>query len=372
MHGKIRTTLLLGALLTLPVLAQATQYPLTVTDFSGRKVTLDHEPQRVILQDGRDIMTLALLDRDNPFKRLVAWNNLAKKQDVESWKMLKTRWPESANILDMGFSDKGNVDLESVLAKQPDLMIAQLRAKPSLTDSGVLDKLTALKIPVVFVDYEVNPAKDTAPSVDLLGKVLNRESNAEAYTTYYRQHQQAITQKTAAITPKPKVFVEALAGNAESCCFTHGHSGWGGLVEAVGATNLGSELLPGATGFISLEKIISVSPDVYIMTGSKRGNSQVLPLGLNVSADDVNKQAQVLLSRTGISQIPAVAQKHVYGVYHHFYNHPYNIVGMEYLAKDIYPQAFADLDPDATYHHIIKNFTKLPDDGFVYSWQQGK
>ncbi len=45
---------------------------------------------------------------------------------------------------------------------------------------------------------------------------------------------------------------------------------------------------------------------------------------------------------------------------------------MEYLAKDIYPQAFADLDPDATYHHIIKNFTKLPDNPFVYSWQQGK
>lgn len=80
MHGKIRTTLLLGALLTLPVLAQATQYPLTVTDFSGRKVTLDHEPQRVILQDGRDIMTLALLDRDNPFKRLVAWTTWRKSR----------------------------------------------------------------------------------------------------------------------------------------------------------------------------------------------------------------------------------------------------------------------------------------------------
>ncbi len=34
-------------------------------------------------------MTLALLDRDNPFKRLVAWNNLAKKQDVATWQMLK-------------------------------------------------------------------------------------------------------------------------------------------------------------------------------------------------------------------------------------------------------------------------------------------
>ncbi len=45
--------------------------------------------------------------------------------------MLKTTWPQSATILDMGFSDKGNVDLESVIARQPDLMIAQLRAEAS-------------------------------------------------------------------------------------------------------------------------------------------------------------------------------------------------------------------------------------------------
>lgn len=49
--------------------------------------------------------------------------------------------------------------------------------------------------------------------------------------------------------------MEALAGNSDACCFTHKyHSGWGGLVEAVGANNIGSQLLPGASGFVSLEK----------------------------------------------------------------------------------------------------------------------
>lgn len=187
MARKSVRSLLLTALLATPLLSYATQYPLTVTDLDGRQVTLAKEPQRIILQDGRDIMTLALLDRDNPFKRLVAWNNLAKKQDVATWQMLKTTWPQSATILDMGFSDKGNVDLESVIARQPDLMIAQLRARPALMESGVIDKLSALHVPVLFVDYEIDPAKDTAPSIDLLGKVLNRESQAKAFTDYYRQ-----------------------------------------------------------------------------------------------------------------------------------------------------------------------------------------
>ena len=230
MARKSVRSLLLTALLATPLLSYATQYPLTVTDLDGRQVTLAKEPQRIILQDGRDIMTLALLDRDNPFKRLVAWNNLAKKQDVATWQMLKTTWPQSATILDMGFSDKGNVDLESVIARQPDLMIAQLRARPALMESGVIDKLSALHVPVLFVDYEIAPAKDTAPSIDLLGKVLNRESQAKAFTDYYRQQLQSIRQKTATITPKANVFVEALAGNSDACCFTHGHSGWGGLV----------------------------------------------------------------------------------------------------------------------------------------------
>ena len=89
-------------------------------------------------------------------------------------------------------------------------------------------------------------------------------------------------------------------------------------------------------------------------------------------AEAVKAQAQTLLARPGVSQIPAVQEKRAYGVYHHFYNHPWNIVGMEYLAKDIYPQAFGDLNPDETYHYIVRHFTDLPDQPFVFSWQQSE
>jgi ABC-type Fe3+-hydroxamate transport system substrate-binding protein len=44
---------------------------------------------------------------------------------------------------------------------------------------------------------------------------------------------------------KPTVFIEPIAGNSDNCCFTHGHNGWGALVEAVGGKNIGSALLPG-------------------------------------------------------------------------------------------------------------------------------
>ena len=49
-----------------------------------------------------------------------------------------------------------------------------------------------------------------------------------------------------------------------------------------------------------------MKPDAWIMTGSKRGNSQVLPLGYEVKPEAVKAQAQTLLARPGVSQIPAV------------------------------------------------------------------
>ncbi|QYM94008.1 ABC transporter substrate-binding protein [Dickeya zeae] len=369
MLKKSWRSLLLATTLTTSFASLATQYPLTVTDIDGQHVTINQEPQRVVLQDGRDIMSMALLDRDNPFHRLVAWNNLPKKQDTATWDLLKSKWPQSEGILDMGFSDKGDVELESILAKKPDLMIAQLRAKPALMENGVISKLNALHIPLVFVDYEINPAQNTAPSVDLLGKVLNREENAKAYTDFYRQHFSDIQKVTAGITPKPTVFIEPIAGNTDACCFTHGHNGWGGLLEAIGAKNIGSGLLPGASGFVSLEKVISEKPDTYIMTGSKRGNgtSKILPFGYGASDSDIQEKAKALLSRTGIDQIPAIKAGQVYGVFHHFYNHPYNIVGMEYLAKAVYPKQFSNLNPDETYHYIVRHFTTLPDDNFVFA-----
>ena len=140
--------------------AMATTYPLTLTDTSGQTLTLQQEPKRIVVQDGRDILTLALLDRANPFDRLVARNNLLKKSDAATGHLAK-QMAGSENIIDMGFSDKGEVNLESVIAKRPDLMIAQLRSKPSLNQTGVLDKLKALNVPVLFIDTMLKPVENT-------------------------------------------------------------------------------------------------------------------------------------------------------------------------------------------------------------------
>ncbi|WP_426762662.1 ABC transporter substrate-binding protein [Hafnia paralvei] len=366
--------LALVCMLALSVPAIATTYPLTVTDTSGQTLTLKHEPKRIVVQDGRDIMTLALLDRADPFSRIVAWNNLLKKSDPETLAVLNQKWPgEADKIPDMGFSDKGEVNLESVIARKPDLMIAQLRAKPALADTGVLKQLAALNVPVLFVDTYLQPIANTQKSIQLLGEVLNREHEAKEYTDFYQKHLQEITSITAKVTPKPRVFMEAKAGvgGADACCFTHGHVGFGGMIEAIDAENLGSALLPGANGDIAIEKVISLKPDVYIISGArwKNKNSIAVPFGYGVTQKQVDDGFTKLEARNGFNQIKAVKENRLYGMYHNFYNHPYNIVGLDYLAKFIYPQQFEALDPAQTYRTIISTFTQIPPADAIFGAQ---
>lgn len=369
----IKKALLGVALLLSPLLALAQTWPVTVKDIDNRTVTIPQEPQRIILQDGRDILTLAMLEPKDPFAKVVAWNNLPKKQDTETWNVLKRKWPEAERILDMKFSDQGNVDLETVISRKPDLMIAQLRAKPALTQSGVLTQLEALHVPVVFVDYELHPVENTRPSISLLGKVLGQPERAQAYVDFYQQRLDQIYQRLAKAGKKPLVFIEPIAGVAgldNGCCFTHARNGWGGLVEAAGGENIGSALLPGATGTVSVEKIISMNPDYYLMTGSKRPGkgTAIIPFGYNVQANAVQSAFTALLARQGVSSIPAVEKGHTGALYHHFYNNPYNIIAIEALSKIFYPTLFADVDPLADYHLLITRFTQIPDDNIILSY----
>ncbi|WP_407660908.1 ABC transporter substrate-binding protein [Kluyvera cryocrescens] len=373
----MKKAILGAALLLSPLLALAQNWPVTVTDLDNRTVTIAQEPQRIILQDGRDILTLAVLERENPFAKVVAWNNLPKKQDSETWNVLKRKWPEADKILDMKFSDQGNVDLETILSRHPDLMIAQLRAKPSLTQSGVLAKLEALHVPVVFVDYELHPVENTRPSIAMLGKVLGQSARAQAYLDFYQQRLDLLHQRVAEVKKKPLVFIEPIAGVAgldNGCCFTHARNGWGGLVEAAGGENIGSQLLPGATGNVSVEKIITMNPDYYLMTGSKRPGkgTAIIPFGYNVDQSDVAQAFNALLARQGVSSIPAVVAGHTGALYHHFYNNPYNIIAIEMLSKIFYPTQFKDIDPLADYHTLIARFTDIPDDKVILSYTPAK
>jgi iron complex transport system substrate-binding protein len=223
--------------------------------------------------------------------------------------------------------------------------------------------LGALNIPVVFVDNSVAPVPGAADSVTLLGKVLDRPAEARAYTDFYSAHLAALQTVIAQIPqPHPSVFVEALAGqnDAGGCCFTHGDFGWGLLVNYVGAKNLATGLLHTPSGMVSMEALLASQPDVFVMTGHAPGSPATPGFGYQADPAQLASSMAALTGRTGFAALRAVQDEHVFGIYHAFYSSAYNIVGLEFLAKFIYPESFQTLDPAATYAALIGNFTMIP------------
>ncbi|WDY59827.1 ABC transporter substrate-binding protein [Pseudomonas sp. PSKL.D1] len=368
--ATIRCAIWLMLLLCLPL--HAATYPRTVTDLAGRQVTLQHAPQRILLQDSNDLLTLALLDRDNPLQRVIAWGNNLASSDPALWHVVAERWPQATHIRQVEFMQSGQIDIEGLLRTHPDLVIARLEAQPAIENTVLYSVLERLGIPLLYVDNEQDPLQHVPRSVALLGQALAREAQAQAYLTAYDQRLRTLL-ATAHGLPAPRVFVEARAGQAGTggCCHTQGDSGWGLLVQHVGGINLGSQYLRSASADVALETLILSKPDLYLMTGTQRVRNGVtaIPFGYGASTADVHTALQRLMQRPGFAALAPAADACVQGLNHQFYNSVFNIVGAQWLAKLFWPQHFADLDPDHEYRQLIAEFTTLPARPFVFHGQ---
>ncbi|WP_353631537.1 ABC transporter substrate-binding protein [Pseudomonas canadensis] len=343
--------------------AQAQAYPVTVVDLAGRSVTFTKPPQRIFLQDGNDLLTLALLDRENPFKRLVGWHNVLGSSDPSVWAQLQERWPAAAQVPDIAFDATGSVDKEALLRTRPDLIIAQLGARTGIEQTALDDLLQRLDITVLYVDLEQDPLRNAVRSVKLLGKVLDQQQRAQNYSNFYAVRLAPLLD-AAQNAPKPRVFIEVRAGQSglDHCCMSQGRVAWGLMIEGVGGKNIAAEYLVGNSGDIALETLIRLKPDHYIMTGSQRRNtgSSTIPFGYHSDSTQAHQALDLLVSRRGFAALAKDPQQCVHGLYHQFYKSVFNIVGLEYLARIIHPQQLADVQPMNTYNEIIQRFTEIP------------
>ncbi|MGE7990542.1 ABC transporter substrate-binding protein [Pseudomonas sp. NPDC089554] len=350
----------------------ASSYPRTLTDLAGRQVVLHQAPQRILLQDSNDLLTLALLEREDPLRRVVAWGSGLAGSDPALWRVVSEHWPQARQVRQVEFVQSGQIDIEGLLRTHPDLVVARLQAKAAIENTVLYSVLERLGIPLLYVDNEQDPLRNVPRSVALLGQALARENEAQAYLDAYQQRLQALLNATRGL-PSPRVFVEARAGQAGSggCCHTQGNAGWGLLVQRVGGINLGSQYQRSGSSDVALESLILAKPDLYLMTGTQRVRNGVsaIPFGYGTDAAQIHAAMARLMQRPGFAAVASAANACTQGLNHQFYNSVFNIVGAQWLAKLFWPQQFAALDPDAEYRRLLREFTTLPDRPFVFHGQ---
>lgn len=373
-HVMRGLTFAYAAIAALAIATPASAETITVTDIAGRTVEVEHNPDAIVLGEGRMIYTLALLDQEDPFGRVVGWKDDLINFDPDAWNMYQAAFPEAADITRLGspYSDEWN--LEAVISSGTDLVLMNLGNLLQAQESGIIERLEEAGIATVFVDFRQDPTSNTVPSIQLLGRILDRRDEADAFTDFYTAEMRRIYSVVDQIQPddRPLVFIERAAGiEAGRCCGTFGSQNLGELVELAGGQNWGSTLFPGVGGTVSLEAIFATDPDVIIGTGANwslyRPDTQAVLFGYEATPEMAQERLAALANREGWTELQAVQDGRFHSVYHQFYNSPYHFAAMQAFAKWLHPDLFPDLDPDATMQELHDRFLPIDYSGVFWA-----
>jgi iron complex transport system substrate-binding protein len=337
-----------------------------VTDVLGRTVEVEAPVQRVILGEGRQMYIVAALDREDPFKRVVGWRDDLLKADPDSYKEYLARYPQIAKIAAFGGMKEGAFDVEQAIALKPDVLFLNVEAKVASDEAKLVEKLTSLGIPVVYVDFREKPFQNTEPSMRLFGKLFGKEKLAEDFIAFRAAEIARVTDRLAQVKElkRPLVMLERAGGYSDDCCMSFGNENFGKMVDIAGGKNFASDLIPGTFGTVNPEAIVAANPDVVIITGGNWG--AYVPggawVGLGPGSDLIEARRKLinLVQRPAFAQTKAVKDNRVHAIWHQFYNSPYQFVAIQEMAKWIHPELFKDLDADATMKTLHERFLPLP------------
>jgi iron complex transport system substrate-binding protein len=333
----------------------------TVEDVAGRSVQVPAEAKRIILGEGRQIYLLAALDTEAPFQRVVGWRDDLEKADRDGYEIYRQKYPFIADLPRFGGAKEGTFDVEQALTLHPDLVVMNLESKLATDEGGLIDKLAAVGIPVVFIDFRERPFENAEKSIRILGQVIGREQRAEEVIAFRRAEIEKVTARLASYAgPRPQVMIDRAGGYSDECCMSFGDENFGRMVSVAGGDNIARDLIPGTFGTLNPEQIVASKPDVVVVTGSNWTLYETAGawVGVGPGADrDVSRaRLQALMQRPAFTTIPATETGRVHAIWHQFYDSPYQFVAIQALAKWLHPELFADLDPDATFRTFHERF----------------
>lgn len=336
--------------------------PITLTDIAGREVTVDAPVDRVILGEGRQIFFAAVLDREDPFARVVGWRDDFRQASPESYDIYAEKFPQLTEIPVFGGFKDGSFDIEQAVSLKPDVMIMNLESKAATDEAGYEEKLAKVGIPIVYVDFREKPFEHTSQSMEIIGKLFGEEEKAAEFNAFYENQIARVTDVIAGQEnlQRPLVFVERAGGYSEDCCMSFGDGNFGRFVELAGGTNMGTEFIPGTFGTVNAEQVIASDPDQVVVTGGNwdayvPGGAWV-GMGPGSDIDVAKAKLAALTERPAFTGVKAVEEGNVHAIWHQFYNSPYSFAAVQQLAVWLHPELFPDLDPEATMADLHERF----------------
>lgn len=349
-------------------LSGAVHAEISVTDVLGRTVKVPEVPKRVVLsfyyEDYLAIVGPEAIDKVVALS-LSAW----KDSRPEQYARYEAALPRLKSLPDVGNAEDDSFSVEKVIAAEPDLLILAAWNHEMLGES--IKQLEAAGIPIVVLDYNAQTIEKHVQSTMALGTLMGQEKRARQLVSQYTEAMQDIERRIGKHKPSPKkVYVELAQNGPGTVGNSYGNSMWGALVTRLGGQNIAAGQISN-WGPLNPEYVLAQQPDLVFLAGSEWLNKpQAVNLGFGADAAQTTERIGAYTRRTGWDTLPAVKQGQVHGIYHGGSRTLSDYVYAQYIAKQLYPEAFADVDPAQNLRDFYRQWLPIPADGVFMMREQ--
>lgn len=328
----------------------------TVTDTLGRKVEVPDNPQRILL--GFYFEDFFAVGGPDAYDRVVAisrktwegWRNL-------QWSAYVKAVPRIAELTDVGEVDSGTFSLETALASKPDVAVIAAWQYSALGD--VVQRMESAGVPVVVLDYNAQTVEKHVISTVALGAILGRQDRARKLADRYAKAHADVRARVASISDRPKVYVEIARKGAEEQDNSYGDTMWGKLIETAGGHNIAKDKIA-KWGPLSPEYILAQNPSAVFLAGSGwKGRDKAVLMGPGVDPAISHARMRPYLGRPGWTTLAAVNNGSLHALYHGGARTLYDFAFLQYIAKALHPEKFADVDPAANLDAFFEEFMPI-------------
>lgn len=336
---------------TTAAVTQSTASTTTITDGFGRAVTVPANPQKILCSGSGCLRYVVYLGAQDTVAGVDSQEKKTQKFEARAYAIANPRLAQLPLFGEM----RGKDDPEKVVEISPDLVFKTgVTGQPSATSAAEADTLQdKTGIPVVAFSYgslKTDAEKaEMFGSLRLMGKTLGKEARAEELIAY-------IDEVTADLEKRTK----DIPADQQKTVY------------------IGGVALSGAHGMISTEP--AYPPFIWvhaknIASGSDAQHADVSRevivdgdpafLFIDVSTIQLDNDGAIgeLKTNPAFGGLTAVKNGNVYGVLpYNFYNTNYETVlaNSYFIGKVLYPDRFADVDPQQKADEIYTMFVGKP------------
>ncbi|MBL8703002.1 MAG: ABC transporter substrate-binding protein [Alphaproteobacteria bacterium] len=317
-----------------------------VTDVIGREVALTLPARRILL--GFYFEDFFAIGGPEAMDRVVGISKAAWKDwRPANWAAHVATRPGLDALPDVGEVEVGTFSVEKVVALRPDLVVlGDWQAKGLGSE---FQRLVALGPPVVVVDYHAQSLDRHLASTRLLGAVLGAESRAEAIAQDYERAVRDVGERVARSgRPAPRIYIELGNKGPAEQGVSYGDQMWGAIARSAGGDNITRQVVR-TWAPVAPEQILAARPEVIVIAGSEWRHPTAQLMGEGIALGTARERLAGFTRRPGWANLPAVRDGRVHAIYHGASRTVMDYAAVQYFAKILYPDLFADLDPQAAY-----------------------